>query len=378
MHFPGSHLRLMLSVILPCEARTFLTVIPFGVIPRDRLAELLYYYNIRRCECQVAPLSFSRHIWRSGYKYPVKSTAFVDTGRELCYTFYIKKEGGKTAITTFIECFLEIVGLSCLPLLLIGLAVWACRELFCFFVGNNSGRPLVKALSVLSTPLREAGHVMMAVIFWHRVEDMQLLNLNDPDGEFGFVEHSYNPRNPVALLGNFFYALGPAVLGLLLVFLIFLTCFHGVLPSYFEEVKALGEAGAGIGGYLKAVLLILPQMFTAGDAGVIPRIIGCALLLLICFGIHISPAEIFEAVSGILIFGVLALAASGVMMLFDDRVMRIALSGFRSFSTVVTALYMVVLIFATAALVLGMIFGVIRTLFNIDTTEQFDDETFDE
>ena len=41
MHFLGSHLRLTLSVILPYEARTFLTVIPFGNIPRDRLAKYL-------------------------------------------------------------------------------------------------------------------------------------------------------------------------------------------------------------------------------------------------------------------------------------------------------------------------------------------------
>ena len=39
LHFPGSRLRLTLSAILPYEARTFLTVIPFGNIPRGRLAE---------------------------------------------------------------------------------------------------------------------------------------------------------------------------------------------------------------------------------------------------------------------------------------------------------------------------------------------------
>ena len=40
LHFPGSRLRLTLSVILPCEARTFLTRRPFGMIARDRSAEL--------------------------------------------------------------------------------------------------------------------------------------------------------------------------------------------------------------------------------------------------------------------------------------------------------------------------------------------------
>ena len=36
LHFPGSRLRLTLSAILPCEARTFLAVRPFGMIPRNR------------------------------------------------------------------------------------------------------------------------------------------------------------------------------------------------------------------------------------------------------------------------------------------------------------------------------------------------------
>ena len=36
LHFPGSHLRLTLSATLPCEARTFLTLIPFGPIARNR------------------------------------------------------------------------------------------------------------------------------------------------------------------------------------------------------------------------------------------------------------------------------------------------------------------------------------------------------
>ena len=40
LHFPGGYPRLTLSAILPYEARTFLTVIPFGDIRRDRSAEL--------------------------------------------------------------------------------------------------------------------------------------------------------------------------------------------------------------------------------------------------------------------------------------------------------------------------------------------------
>ncbi len=277
----------------------------------------------------------------------------------------------------FWTCFMEILCLSCLPTVLIGLAVWGCRGLYCFFVGNRSGYRLIKAVSVLSTPMREVGHAMMAVIFWHRLEEVQLLNLSDPDGEFGFVEHSYNPRNPIALLGNFFYALGPAVLGLVAVALTFLICFHGVLPAYFDEIRALGEVQAGIGEYLKAAFSLVPKMFTLGEAGIWLRVIGCVLLLFLCLGIYVCPRELFEAISGMLILMALIMVASGVMMLFDDRVMRIALAGFRAFSTVVIALFLVVLVFAAGLLLLGAAFGLLRTLFNVDRVEVPDEEPFE-
>ena len=44
LHYPGSRLRRTLSVILPCEARTFLTVIPYGVYrATTQLCRLILY-----------------------------------------------------------------------------------------------------------------------------------------------------------------------------------------------------------------------------------------------------------------------------------------------------------------------------------------------
>ena len=45
LHFPASRLGRTLSVILLCDARTFLTGIPFGLIPRGRPTELPVYYS---------------------------------------------------------------------------------------------------------------------------------------------------------------------------------------------------------------------------------------------------------------------------------------------------------------------------------------------
>ena len=48
LHFPGGRPRRTLSVILPCDARTFLTVIPFGTIPRDCPAQSRVLYPKER------------------------------------------------------------------------------------------------------------------------------------------------------------------------------------------------------------------------------------------------------------------------------------------------------------------------------------------
>ena len=54
MHFPVGHPRRTLSVTLLCEARTFLTVIPFGVIPRD--SAVCFWFIIPRLARNVKSL----------------------------------------------------------------------------------------------------------------------------------------------------------------------------------------------------------------------------------------------------------------------------------------------------------------------------------
>ena len=264
---------------------------------------------------------------------------------------------------TFLSCFLQLLLLTCLPPFVFGLAAWGLQWFYRMLVGDRQGRPLLVAVSALSTPLREMGHVLACMLSFHRIEEMRLLDLQAPDGEWGFVEHSYHPRNPIAIFGNFLYALGPVFTGLVAVLIIFFTCFYGVLPPFFEEIRALGEAGAGFGAYVKAALSLIPAMFTAGEAPMVLRIIGCVLLLAVCCGIHISPAEVSDAVGGALIYALLLVPISGILMLFDARVLRMTYDGLRGYATGVTALYAVVLLALAALVVLGFVFGVIRTLF---------------
>ena len=51
LHFPGGYPRRTLSVILPCSARTFLTLIPFGNIERGSPTSRKYFtFKYRFCQ----------------------------------------------------------------------------------------------------------------------------------------------------------------------------------------------------------------------------------------------------------------------------------------------------------------------------------------
>ncbi|MBQ3483757.1 MAG: hypothetical protein IJA78_06230 [Clostridia bacterium] len=262
--------------------------------------------------------------------------------------------------------YLQLLLLTLAVPVVFGVAVFAIQRLFCNLVGAGVGRPLLLGASALSTLLREVGHMCACVIFFHRITDIKLLDLRDPDGELGFVEHSYNPRNPIALLGNLFYALFPVILGLLAVLVILLACFRGVISPFFDEVALLGERGGGFADYARLAWDFLPRMFTERSSGVFSAVVGALLLLAIVLGIHVDVRELADSFSGLLVYAVLALVASGILVFSGERVTRIALGGLRSFATGVTALFLAVLLFAVVLVALGAAVFLIRTLFGLD------------
>ena len=269
----------------------------------------------------------------------------------------------------FLSAFMQIVFFLCGPLVAFGLIVFFCRALFVALVGQSTfGRRILLGAFALSTPLRELGHAFMAVLFFHSVEDIKLLDVHAPDGELGFVEHSYNPKNPVALLGNFFYALGPLCLGLAAVYLVFVTCFGNAMSGLIDKTALLAESGGDLGEYLGAAAELLPTMFAGGGVGIIGKIIGVLLLLLLCMGVFVSVYELTDAFSGFVIFCGITAVFSALLMLFDARVQRIVLGGLRSFATVVTALNLVLLLAVAALLLVGGVWFLWRFLFGEEQT----------
>lgn len=259
--------------------------------------------------------------------------------------------------------FAQLLLYALLPVIAFGLAIYGAQRLFCTFVTPDTGRPLVLAASVLSVPVREAGQALACLLFAHRIEDIRFFDPNATDGEYGYVDHSYNPRNPLAVIGNFFFAIGPVILGLFAILVVLLACFHGAFASYAAALGALEESGAGFGEYFSTATGFFVSMLRDGSTGVLAKLIGCVFLLLLAFSVLLSPTDLRDAFGGLLVITGSLFCFAGALCLFDARVQRLVLHAFRVFFMYLLALFSVALIFAAVNVLISLLYATVRGIF---------------
>ncbi|BBO00127.1 hypothetical protein [Sporolactobacillus terrae] len=69
----------------------------------------------------------------------------------------------------------------------------------------------------LGTPVHELSHVLIGLMFHHRVTEVKLLQAVDADGTMGYVRHAYQPSSLYQRIGNFFIGVAPLIGGSLLI-----------------------------------------------------------------------------------------------------------------------------------------------------------------
>lgn len=279
----------------------------------------------------------------------------------------------------FLSYLLQLLLYALMPILAGGLIVYCLQRLFCTFVPPRAGDPALFLFSCISVPLRELGHAIACLLFAHKIEDICFFDARATDGEYGFVEHSYNPRNPLAQIGNFFFAIAPLALGLFAIFVILLSCFHEPFLAYTAKISALEAADAPLDAYWKAAISFVPTMFGAGQTGVFLRVIGCVLLLLVSFSTFFSPEDLKEAFTGLLAIAIGIACFAGALCLFDARVRRMILAAFRACFMYLFALFSVAILAAAAAVVVGFVYATLRGLIHpAGAPEAFQDEEREE
>ncbi len=72
----------------------------------------------------------------------------------------------------------------------------------------------------IGTPIHEIGHMLMAILFRHRLRDVSLFRPNKDTGDLGHVGHTFNTKNPYHQIGNFFIGAAPLIFGAIILLLL--------------------------------------------------------------------------------------------------------------------------------------------------------------
>ncbi|MFH1726920.1 MAG: hypothetical protein ABIA04_00690 [Pseudomonadota bacterium] len=90
------------------------------------------------------------------------------------------------------------------------------------------GQRLYLLFASIGTPIHELSHVIMCLIFRHKVVRFSLFNPR-PNGTLGYVDHDWNKKSIYQNLGLVFIGMAPAIFGSILIYILI----RFLYPSFF-------------------------------------------------------------------------------------------------------------------------------------------------
>lgn len=234
-----------------------------------------------------------------------------------------------------------------------GLCTAFCRRSVNKLLNKAVGLNAVSFTSFIGTPVHEFGHVLMCLLFGHKVTKVQWFSMKKNSPTLGSVSHSYNPKNPYNLLGLVFIGLGPIFSGLAYILIVLRLCFPEALSGYISAAKAADlqapmESFASLGRSILSV-------FSDDTMPLWARILGFVLIAFVCLHLELSVSDIKSSLKGLPVLAVIVLVITLVLALADMTFFpgaSAALCGhINRFTVFVFSVFMLVIFFSLALLV---------------------------
>lgn len=208
----------------------------------------------------------------------------------------------------------QLLALTLGVMVVCGLVAWAARKTFMYFVGD-SATAVLYASSVVGTPVHELGHALMCIPFAHRITDMKLLlPPSRRSRTLGYVEHSYNRKNPWAVFGDLFISFGPIFSGIGVMILVLNLCFSDQWNAYLVASHAMVESGANLQEMSTIIFSLLFSLFDGIKLDAARSIIGLIIILSVSQHITLSLADLKGCFKALLMYTSILAIFAGITM----------------------------------------------------------------
>jgi len=222
------------------------------------------------------------------------------------------------SLYTFIELFI-LLG----PLMLAALASHLVSQRVERRIVQVGGlNAYIYLLGWLGTPVHELGHAMMCVVFRHHIQDLKLFKPDKETGQLGYVRHSYDPGSFYQQVGNFFIALGPIILGGLVLFAASWILL-GLNSFYFNfdatgSVQGLADIPAAVLTWLAHTAGALKNFFLSLDLSNWRTWVFLYIVVAVGSHVNLSPADLVSAKAGFTILLIILFVANVLVTIFAD------------------------------------------------------------
>lgn len=255
---------------------------------------------------------------------------------------------------------LKVFGLQVLlilvPLILFGYLIYFCTIRFYRNFGRGANA-VVYITGFFGTPIHEMAHALFCVIFGHKITKIKLFQIG-VDGSLGYVNHSWDPKNPYQKMGNFFIGIAPMVIiPLFLVLIAFL-----LLPSMVGEISSIVKS-ADI-AFDVSIFSVFGDMFkaVAGFASDYHFWIFIGVGILFALHMNLSPADIKNASSGVALLLGLMVLIDTILILINSNSVQTLINSAVGISFALCS----VLMFALLVSIIAMLFSfLIKIIFRI-------------
>jgi hypothetical protein len=181
-----------------------------------------------------------------------------------------------------------------------------------YYLINTFGRKAVLFTAWIGTPIHELGHAIMCLLFRHKITKIKLLQLNDPNGVLGYVQHTYNPRSIYQKIGTFFIGLAPVCSGIVAIMgsmYLLVPQSYEVFHHYLETKVHAGQIDTnGVKTMILSTFALFESLFTLNN--VMNPSFWLFIFVAISISSHIalSKEDIAEAYHGMMmLFALLVL-----------------------------------------------------------------------
>ena len=256
-------------------------------------------------------------------------------------------------ILSFVLQMVATLGL----IFLFGKIIALCNGAFYRNFGSR-GRAVCYATGFIGTPVHEASHALMCLIFGHRITDIKFFQLNSSDGTLGYVHHAYNPRNLYQKVGCFFIGIAPVLVGALilagLLYLLLPELFAGV-SAEIAAVDFAGDAGASLGHIWRSFVLMFSYIGTW--QWWVFLLVGS----LIALHMTLSREDVKGALSGMVAYLFIFLVVDVVLALVNEGLLSAFTGGVMACGAFLLFFFCIFLVIALLLLVISLIYRAISS-----------------